>query len=130
MAHSKGPTPPRQKRRAQNKAILNLLERVDNLEKKMLEYTGIVHNQAIVIAEAVFGIQLLLKKGIITHKELSEVKKTLLHADSILSPGSSLQSKDARSDVDSVGSGEPGVSGESSDRGDIDSEAVKSELSG
>lgn len=82
------------------------------------QQAAITVRQATVIAEAVYGIQLLLKKGIITRDELKEVRETLIHADSILSPGSSLQSKEAGSDVNSGGSGESGVSGESSDRGD------------
>lgn len=89
----------------------------------------IIIRQATVIAEAVYGIQLLIKKGIITREELLELRKTLIHADSILSPGSSIQSKDAGSDVDSSGSGESGISGESSDRGDNDCDAVQEEQS-
>ena len=85
----------------------------------------IIHQQATVIAEAVYGIQLLIKKGIITREELKEIRETLVHADSILSSGSGVQPESTGSDVDSGGSEEPGVSGVQSDRGDSDGGAVE-----
>jgi len=83
----------------------------------------IIVNQAAVIAEAVYATQLLIKKDIITREELLEVRKTLIHADSILSPGSSIQPKDSGTNVDSSGSGSSGLPTRTSDGGDRTSES-------
>ena len=108
---SKGPTPTKSKRRQQNKAIFNHEERITLLEKTLVHQMNIITRQATVIAEAVYGIQLLLQKGIITRDELLEIKETLIHADSILSKGGSVQPENTGSDVNSGGPDESGLPG-------------------
>jgi hypothetical protein len=96
------------------------------MEQSLVKLSGIIHQQATVIAEAVYGIQLLIKKGIITREELKDVREALVNADSILSPTVGVQPEEAGSDGDSGGSGERGLPGGSSDRGNLDCTAAES----